>query len=178
MALVQTYGISRSHLNHRCQRYKVSIMLQKSRSPRSSMEGFCPWKEMLSISWFEQHKSFIRWETKRNNYKLLVHRQVNQEAMPERKVGTDRRLIGEWLLCSWQIHLPMHSTPLWIHWKDDDGFVCSLACNRSSFWDYCDNALMSRRSWSWNNQSVNGVQQSTVASCVWFLIYLRSIVPS
>jgi len=59
------------------------------------MEGFCPWKEMLPISWFEQHKSLIRWETKRNNYKLLVHRQVNQEAMPKRKVGTDRRLRGE-----------------------------------------------------------------------------------
>jgi hypothetical protein len=119
MALVQTYGISRSHLNHRRQRYKVSIMLQKSRSPRSSMEGFCPWKEMLSITWFEQHKSLIRWEIKRDNHKLLVHRQGNQEAMP---VGTDRRLSGEWLLCSCQIHLPMYSTPC-IHWKDDDGFV-------------------------------------------------------
>jgi hypothetical protein len=43
----------------------------------------------------------------------------------------------------------------------DDGFVCSLACNRSSFWDHCDNAVIGRRSWSWNNWSVNGLQQST-----------------
>jgi len=78
-----------------------------------------PGKRMLSITWFEQHKSLIRWETKRDNYSILVHRQGNQEAMP---VGTDRRLSGEWLLCSCQIHLPMYSTPC-IHWKDDDGFV-------------------------------------------------------
>jgi len=57
MVFVQTYGTSRSHLNHRCQHHKVSIMLKKSRSPRSSMEGFCPWKVILSISWIEQLKS-------------------------------------------------------------------------------------------------------------------------
>jgi len=99
MVLAQTYGISRSHLNHRCQCCKVSIMLQNSRSPRSSMEGFCPWKEMLSISWFEQHKSLIWWETKRSRYKVLVQRQVNQEAMP---VGTQWRLSGGWRLCSYR----------------------------------------------------------------------------
>ena len=53
----------------------------------------------------------------------------------------------------------------------DDGFVCSLACNRSSFWDHCDNAVIGRRSWSWNNWSVNGLQQSTVASSVRFFMY-------
>ena len=151
---------SRSHLNHRCQRYKVSIMLKKSRSPRSSMEGFCPWKELLSISWFEQLKSLVWWESKRNNCKILVHRRVNQEAMP---VGTDRHLGGEWRLCSCRLHLPMPST-LCIHWNDDNEFVCSLACNRSSFWDYCDNTVIGRRSWSWNKWSVNGLQQSTVVS--------------
>jgi len=31
-------------------------MLHKSRSPRSRMEGLRPWKEMLSIAWFAQHK--------------------------------------------------------------------------------------------------------------------------
>jgi len=84
------FRTSRSHLNHRCQRYKVSIMLKKSRSPRSSMEGFCPWKELLSISWFEQLKSLVWWESKRNNCKILVHRRVNQEAMP---IGTNRHLL-------------------------------------------------------------------------------------
>jgi len=53
----------------------------------------------------------------------------------------------------------------------DDGFVCSLACNRSSFWDHCDNAVIGRRAWSWNNWSVNGLQQSTVASSVRFFMY-------
>ena len=38
-----------------------------------------------------------------------------------------------------------------------------------------DDALISRRLWSWNNCSVNGVQQGTVASSVRF--YVRSIVP-
>ena len=53
----------------------------------------------------------------------------------------------------------------------DDGFVCSLACNRSSFWDHCDNAVIGRRAWSWNNWSANGLQQSTVASSVRFFMY-------
>jgi len=128
MVLVQTYGISWSHLNHRCQCYKVSIMLKKSRSPRSSMEGFCPSKEILSISWFEELELLVWWESKRSNCKILVHRQDNQEAMP---IGTDRRLSREWRLCSCRLHL-MHSTPLCIHWNDDDRFVCSLARNRSS----------------------------------------------
>ena len=118
-----------SHLSHRCQRYKVSIMLKKSRSPRSSMEGFCPWKEVLSISWFEQPKSLVWWETKRNDCKILVHRQVNQEAMP---IGTDRRLSGAWWLYSCRLHLLMHSTPLFIHWNDDSGFVCRLTCNTTT----------------------------------------------
>jgi len=112
--LVQTYGISRSHLNHRCQHYKISIMLKKSRSPRSSIEGFCPGTEILSISWFEQLKLLVWRDTKRNNCKLLVRRQVNQEAMP---VGTDR-CSGEWRLCSCRLHLPMHLTPLCIHWNE------------------------------------------------------------
>ena len=118
-----------SHLSHRCQRYKVSIMLKKSRSPRSSIEGFCPWKEVLSISWFEQLKSLVWWETKRNDCKILVHRQVNQEAMP---IGTDRRLSGAWWLYSCRLHLLMHSTPLFIHWNDDSGFVCRLTCNTTT----------------------------------------------
>ena len=65
MVLVQTYGISRSHLNHRRQ------LLRR----------------LHSISWFAQRLSLVR--TERNNYKLHVQRQVTQEAMP---VGTVRRL--------------------------------------------------------------------------------------
>ena len=53
----------------------------------------------------------------------------------------------------------------------DDGFVCSLACNISSFWDRCDNAVIGRKTWSWNNYLVNGLQQSTVASSVRFFMY-------
>ena len=70
LVLVQTCGISRSHLNHRCQSYEISTMLKKSRISRSSMEGFRPWKEILSISWFELLKSLVWWENQRNNYKL------------------------------------------------------------------------------------------------------------
>ena len=70
LVLVHTCGISRSHLNHRCQSYEISTMLKKSRISRSSMEGFRPWKEILSISWFELLKSLVWWENQRNNYKL------------------------------------------------------------------------------------------------------------
>ena len=78
------------------QHYTASIMLQKSWISRSSVEGLCPWQEMLSISWFAQQMSLARWETERNSLKLYVQRQVTQEAMP---VGTDRCLSGAWGDC-------------------------------------------------------------------------------
>jgi len=83
-------------------------------------------------------------------------------------VGTHQRLSGAWRLCSCCLHLLMHSTPLCIHWTDKDGFACSLAGNKWSIWDYCDNAVISKMSWSWNYWSVNVLQQGTVARSVCF----------
>ena len=86
-------------------------------------------------------------------------------------VGTHQRLSGAWRLCSCRLHLLMHSRPLCIHWNDEDGFVCSLAGNKWSIWDYCDNAVIGRMSLSWNYWSVNVLQQGTVARSEWSFMY-------
>ena len=52
----------------------------------------------------------------------------------------------------------MNPTSLCIHWNDDDGFVCSLGCNRSSCQDYCNNAVFSRRR-CFNQQKVVVLKQ-------------------